>query len=159
MSASDDPLSANTPTTEQSRTRALFARARSAEGLVAIVTTSIGVIVFGFTRGVTRVIGAAVDLIVIPLGGAAVGLQNLLVGLFNSFIRPIFAGALGTASAVGPGSALALVGLPLGVLMVLIAAWLLARFRSEDETTDSVLIGTSVDLPIIGTEEEADPED
>jgi hypothetical protein len=159
MSASDDPLSVSTSPSEQGRITTLFARARSAKGLVAIATTSIGVIVFGFTRGIARIIGGAVDLVVFPLGGAAVGLQQFLVGLFNSLIRPVFAGALGTSSAIGPGSQLALVGLPLGVGMVLIAAWMLAAFRDEDETTDSVLIGTSIDLPIIGTEEEPDAED
>jgi hypothetical protein len=156
MSASDDPLSVSTSTSEQSRITTLFARARSAKSLVAIVTTSIGVIVFGFTRGIARIIDGAVDLVVFPLAGAAVGLQQFLVGLFNSLIRPVFAGALGTSSAIGPGSALALVGLPLGVGMVLGAAWLIAAFRDEEETTDSVLVGTGIDLPIIGTEEEGE---
>jgi hypothetical protein len=159
MSASDDPLSVSTSSAEESRITRLFARARGAKSLTAIAVTSIGVIVFGFTRGLVRLFGAAVNLVVVPLAGAAIGLQNFLVGLFNSLIRPVFAGALGTSSAIGPGSQLALVGLPLGVGMVLIAAWMLAAFRDEDETTDSVLIGTSIDLPIIGTEEEPDAED
>lgn len=159
MSASDDPLSVSTSSAEESRITMLFARARSAKSLTAIVTTAIGVVIFGFTRGFARIVGGVVDLIVVPMAGAAIGLQNFLVGLFNSLIRPVFAGALGTSSAIGPGSALALVGLPLGVLMVLIAAWLIAAFRNEDETTDNVLIGTSIDLPFIGTEEEPDAED
>ncbi|WP_254823119.1 hypothetical protein [Haloglomus halophilum] len=159
MSASDDPLSVSITSTEESRITRLFARARSAESLVTILTTSIGVIIYGGARGIARIMAGVVDFFVAVIGGAAVGTQNLLLGFFNSLIRPIFAGALGTASAVGPGSQLALVGLPVGVGMVLIAAWLVARFRQEDETTDSFFFGTGVDFGPLGTDEEADPED
>ncbi|WP_254831588.1 hypothetical protein [Haloglomus salinum] len=156
MSASDDPLSVSISSTEESRITRLFARARAAESLVAILTTSIGVIIFGGARGLVRIMGGVVDFFVAVIGGAAVGTQNLLVGFFNSLIRPIFAGALGTASAVGPGSQLALVGLPVGVAMVLLAAFLVAKFREQRETTDSFFLGTGIDFGPLGTEEEGE---
>jgi hypothetical protein len=42
------------------------------------------------------------------------------------------------------------------VAMVLLAAWLVAKFREQRETTDSFFLGTGIDFGPLGTEEEGE---
>jgi uncharacterized membrane protein YedE/YeeE len=134
-----------------SRVRRLFQRASRAGSITGVVFQGVAAIALGIATAIASGVLTVADLFIIPVGAFADAAGNFIGGFFGGIGTLFGAGAAGSASQIGPGSPLALVGFPLAAVLVALTAYVIVAYASEEETTNFFpLIGSGIDLPTPG---------
>lgn len=109
--------------------------------------------------GFTTVLNALVDLIVAPLASFGEELAVLIAGLLPGEILSVTQSTSATQISVQFGW----LAFPVGVGMVLVTLMMVTIYRNEDETGDLIpglpFDAQDVTFGLLGTEEEAEPDD
>lgn len=131
----------------------LLDRAKNADDLGSLAQQGIGGILLALATGVITGFLSLADIVIKPANAFAESLARLTVAIFGSPARIIIAGAQESARSLSAGFAVGPFTFALGVGSVLLAIYVVGRFRGEDET-GNLIPGLPFDIPFLGQEEE-----
>lgn len=117
------------------------------------ITGGIALIIGVFGTGVADVLNAIRSVIIEPVQTLAFGVADIVRETLGGSASIIGSGAATTGGSVDQ---FGILGFTVAVGIVLATAWLFAQIAEEEETSDSFLPFTGIDLPFIGVEEEGE---
>lgn len=115
------------------------------------ITGGIALIIGAFVTGAADALGAIWDVIIEPLQSLAFGVADIVRETVGGGASIIGSGAATTSGSIDQ---FGILGFTAAVAIVLGTAWVFAQIAEEEETSDSLLPFTGIDLPLIGVEEE-----
>jgi len=134
------------------RVRRLFDRAKNAGSIGGVIFQGLSAILLAIGGALASGIFTMADIFILPMQAFASGAANLTESVLGAFGIVIDFGAIASARSIGPGGLFASpLSLPLAVGIILLSAYLVVAYTSEEATTSFFpLIGSGFDPPTPG---------
>jgi hypothetical protein len=134
------------------RVRRLFDRAKNAGSIGGVIFQGLSAILLAIGGALASGIFTMADIFILPAQAFAREAAGLVESILGAFGIVIDFGAIASARSIGPGGLFASpLSLPLAVGIILLSAYLVVAYTSEEATTSFFpLIGSGFDPPTPG---------